>query len=242
MGSTRLPGKILMKLNGISLLQSLINQLNYSKMIDYKIIATTNKKEDDIIEEFAKSQEIMIFRGNENDVLDRYYQCARYFSVEHIVRISGDAPLIDPEIVDDVINRYKKSKFDYVNNFYKRSFPVGTEVEVFSFAALEKAWKNARKPSEREHVTPYIYNNQDKFSLDHVEYDANLSHLHYTVDRREDLEFVKTIYKKIQKRPILLRDILTVVKEDPSILEINKNINPAEGYIKSLLDDKKPMN
>lgn len=239
MGSTRLPGKILMKLNGVSILQSIIEQLHYSKTLDHIIIATTNKKEDDQVEEFARLYNIHIFRGSESDVLDRYYQCAKHFTVQHIVRISGDAPLIDPEIVDDVVNFYKENNFDYVNNFYKRTFPIGTEVEVFSFNTLEKSWKNATKPSEREHVTPYIYNNNDKFSLGNIEYKENLSELHWTVDRKEDLDFVKTIYKRIQKRPILLKDIISIIKEDPSILDINKNSNPAEGYLKSLLEDKK---
>lgn len=238
-GSTRLPKKVFMKLNGVSLLQSLINQLSYSKKLENKIIATTDKIEDDIIEEFARSQGIYVFRGNEIDVLDRYYQCAKYFAVRHIIRISGDAPLIDPEIIDDVINFYEKNNFDYVNNFYKRTFPIGTEVEVFNFETLEKTWKKAKKPSEREHVTSYIYNNQEKFSVGYIEYKENLSNLHYTVDRKEDLDFVRAIYKRIQKKPILLRDILAVIEEDPSILELNKNTVPDEGYVKSLQEDER---
>lgn len=181
------------------------------------------------------------FRGNQFDVLDRYYQCAKYYGIENIVRISGDAPLIDPRIVDKVIDYYKNSQFDYVNNFnYKNRYPVGTEVEIFSFKTLETAWKKAKKPSEREHVTPYIYSNPNEFSISHLEYGYDLSNLHWTVDRLEDLEFVRTIYKKIDKRPILLEDILKLLEKEPALLVINKKIDPHQGYKKSLQEDKKP--
>lgn len=238
MGSTRLPGKVLMQLNGITLLECLFNQLNYTKLLERKVLATSTNPEDDVIESLANSIFIECFRGNSLDVLDRYYQCAKYYSMEHIVRITGDCPLIDPEIVDKVISLYKTGKFDYVNNFNKRTFPSGTEIEVFSFKTLEKTWKNATKLSEREHVTPYVYNNSTIFSIGYVEYSTDISHLHWAVDRIEDLELVKTIYNKTSKNPILLGDILRILNEEPSILEINKNTNPAEGYLKSLQADE----
>lgn len=238
MGSSRLPGKVLMKLNGASVLQCLINQLAYSKLLNRKIIATSTNEEDNVIFEYAKTTAINLFRGNSLDVLDRYYQCAKYFSIQHIVRITADCPLIDPQIIDKTIELYKKSNFDYVNNFHKRTFPSGTEVEVFSFSTLEKTWKNAKKSSEREHVTSYINNNPDQFSIGFIKYHEDLSNLHWTVDRIEDLNFVRVLYSKIQKKPILVEDILKVIKDDPSVLEINKNTNPNEGYIKSLENDK----
>ena len=242
MGSNRLPGKVLMKINGITVLECLLGQLSYSKHLTNKIIATTTEKNDDQIVDIAKSMGISFFRGNQSDVLDRYYQCAKEFSIKNIVRISADAPLIDPTIVDKTIQVYEKSNFDYVNDFSKNRFPVGTEVEVFSFTALEKAWKNAIKPSEREHVTSYFYNNPDVFSIGHLENTSDLSNLHWTVDRAEDLEFVKTIYGGISKRPILLDDILRLLAERPSLLEINKKIDPREGYKKSLSEDLDPNN
>lgn len=237
MGSIRLPKKVLMKINGITVLESLVNQLSFSKYLNQKIIATTTDKSDDILIDFIKSLNMMYFRGNQFDVLDRYYQCAKYYSIKNIVRISGDAPLIDPEIVDKTIELYLRSNLDYVNNFNKNRFPIGTEVEVFSFATLETTWKNAKKYSEREHVTPYIYNNPRLFSIGHLENNTDLSNLHWTVDRVEDLEFVRIIHSKISKKPVLLQDILDLLKKEPAILEINKNVNPHEGYEKSLQED-----
>ena len=241
MGSSRLPGKVLMKLNGVSVLQCLINQLDYSKSLNRKIIATSTNEEDNVIFESAKTIGVDSFRGNDLDVLDRYYQCAKYFSVQHVVRITADCPLIDPQIVDKTIEFYKNNNFDYVNNFYKKTFPSGTEVEVFSFSTLEKVWKNAKKPSEREHVTSYIYTNPEQFSIGFIEYHEDLSNLHWTVDRTEDLNFVRALYSKIHKQPILLEDILNVIKDEPLILEINKNTNPKEGYLKSLQNDNKNL-
>lgn len=237
MDSARLPGKVLMKINGITVIECLLEQLSYSKLLTDKIIATTTETADDQITRVVKSLGINFFRGNQSDVLDRYYQCAKQFSIKNIIRISGDAPLIDPSIVDRTIQLYQKSNLEYVNNFSKNRFPIGTEVEVFSFSTLEKAWQNAIKPSEREHVTSYIYNNSDKFSIDYLENTSDLSNLHWTVDRKEDLEFVKAIYKNINGKPILLEDILKLLDEQPSLLEINKKIDPHEGYKKSLLED-----
>jgi spore coat polysaccharide biosynthesis protein SpsF len=231
MSSTRLPGKVLKKLNGITVLESLLNQLNYSKLLNDKIIATTSNSEDDVIVNFCKSKEIKCFRGSQDDVLDRYYNCAKKFSINTILRITSDCPLMDPQVVDNVIDFYLKNSYDYVNNFYKRTYPYGNDVEIFSLKVLEKVWEKATKPSEREHVTPYIYNNPDEFSLGWIENKENLSEFHWTIDRKEDLIFVQNIFKKISKRPILMKDIIDVIKDDPSLLEINKNTNPNEGYL-----------
>ena len=237
MGSTRLPGKVLKKLNGITVLESLLNQLNYSKLLNDKIIATTSNSEDDVIVNFCKSKEIKCFRGSQDDVLDRYYNCAKKFSINTIIRITSDCPLMDPQVIDDVIDFYLKNSYDYVNNFYKRTYPYGNDVEIFSIKVLEKVWEKATKLSEREHVTPYIYNNPDEFSLGWIENKENLSEFHWTIDRREDLIFVQNIFKKISKRPILMKDIIDVIKDDPSLLEINKNTNPNEGYLKSIKEE-----
>ena len=237
MGSTRLPGKVLKKLNGITVLESLLNQLNYSKLLNDKIIATTSNSEDDVIFNFCKSKEIKCYRGSQDDVLDRYYNCAKKFSINTIIRITSDCPLMDPQVVDDVIDFYLKNSYDYVNNFYKRTYPYGNDVEIFSLKVLEKVWEKATKPSEREHVTPYIYNNPDEFSLGWIENKENLSEFHWTIDRKEDLIFVQNIFKKISKRPIFMKDIIDVIKDDPSLLEINKNTNPNEGYLKSIKEE-----
>jgi spore coat polysaccharide biosynthesis protein SpsF len=242
MGSTRLPGKILMKINGNTLLQCQLEQLEHSSSLNDIIIATTTNPEDDMIVDFANTNAIKTFRGNSLDVLDRYYQCARHFSLEHIMRITSDCPLIDPTIVDKTAEFYKVGKFDYVNNFHGDAYPPGTDVEVFSTKTLKKTWEKAKKPSEREHVTPYIYNNPTLFSIGYLKNTVNVSGLHYAVDREEDLQLVKLLYKKIQRRPILLDDIIKAIKEDPTMLEINKNTSAKEGYLKSLENDKTSSN
>ena len=229
LNSSRLNKKILLKIENKNLLEHLFSQLSHSTQIDKKIIATTINKIDDEIENFAKLQNITFFRGNPLDVLDRYYRCAKFFNLETIVRISGDAPLIDPSIVDKTIEYYKKNNFDYVSNFFNRSYPIGTEIEIFSFKTLEKCWMNAKKSSEKEHVTPFIYNNPELFKIGHIEYKKNISHLHWTVDQIEDFKFVELIFKKIKKRPILMDNILELLENEPELLEINKNIDPFEG-------------
>ena len=229
LNSNRLNKKILLKIENKNLLEHLFSQLSHSTQIDKKIIATTINKIDDEIENFAKLQNITFFRGNPLDVLDRYYRCAKFFNLETIVRISGDAPLIDPSIVDKTIEYYKKNNFDYVSNFFNRSYPIGTEIEIFSFKTLEKCWMNAKKSSEKEHVTPFIYNHPELFKIGHIEYKKNISHLHWTVDQIEDFKLVELIFKKIKKRPILMDDILELLENEPELLEINKNIDPFEG-------------
>ena len=238
-GSTRLPRKVMQKIDKVSLvLDYVINQVKSSKRIEKIIVATTELIEDDVICEHLSSQKIEFFRGSSEDVLDRYYQCAKKFSIDNIVRITADNPLIDPNIIDLIIDEYKNNKCDYVTNTLHRTFPYGTEVEVFSFKSLEKAWKSAKKPSEREHVTPFIYDPQNGFILINTEYQEDLSHIRYTVDRIEDLELVKEIIKNIPTRPILIQDIIELYKNRPEIFEINKNVKH-DGYISSLKRDEK---
>ena len=159
-------------------------------------------------------------------------------SAENIVRITADNPLIDPNIIDKIIDEYKNKKCDFITNTLHRTFPYGTEVEVFSFESLEKAWKNAKKPSEREHVTPFIRNPENKFILSNIEHQEDISHLRYTIDRMDDLKLVKEIVKNILTRPILLQDVIKLHKNKPEIFEINKNIKH-DGYFLSLKKDKK---
>jgi spore coat polysaccharide biosynthesis protein SpsF (cytidylyltransferase family) len=239
MGSTRLPGKIMMLVDDqIPVIGYVIKQLKQSKLCDHIIIATTTQKEDEEVVDFAKKNTISYFRGSVEDCLDRYYQCAKSFSSSIIVRVTSDNPLIDPTLVDDAIILFKTGDYDYVTNCKPRTFPQGTEVEVFSFSALEKAWNEAKKPSEREHVTPYFYNNPDKFRIYTIKNNKDISNLRWTVDRKEDLEFVRLIVSKIKKSPILMTDILQLIKKEPKIIEINKNYIMDEGYLKSLEIDK----
>ena len=242
MGSTRLPGKVLMTVdNTHPVLYYVLNQLGFCNQLDTIIVATTTLKEDDKIAKFVESLNIECFRGHPSDVLDRYYHCAKKYSLSTIVRITCDDPLIDPTIVDMMIDKFDSDLYDIASNCvnFDRTYPAGTEVEVFSFNALEKAWKNAIKSSDREHVTPYFYNQQDKFKLLNVKYTENISHLGWTVDRIEDLDLVRLISTRIKKRPILMSDILELFSNEPSLIEINKGHNPHEGLLKSLKEDQR---
>lgn len=243
MGSSRLPGKTMLKIDEQNpLLYYVIKQIQFSKLVDKIVVATTELPEDDIIFNFVKSLGIECFRGSEKDVLDRHYQCAKKYSFSIIVRIPSDKPLIDPQIIDLVINKFKLNSYDYVTNFLPYTFPYGTEVEVFSYEALEKTWKQAKLPSEREHVTPYIYNHKEVFRIFNVENSENLSVYRWEVDRKNDFKLVKLIISKIRKQPILTKDILDLFSKEPDLVKINKDQIPDEGYRKSLKEDKESLN
>jgi len=223
MGSTRLPGKVMLKLDKENpVLHYVLKQLQSSKLLEKLVVATTILDEDDIIEDYGKNLDVDVFRGNANDVLDRYFNCAKKFSFSTIVRITSDNPLIDPTIVDDMIKKFILNSYDYLTNAHVRTFPYGTEVEIFSFKALEKAWKNSIKPSEREHVTPFFYDNPQLFKNHNEENSKNISNLRWTVDKETDFLLVKLIVSKIKKRPILMGDILNLFSKEPKLLEINK--------------------
>ncbi|MBC8252321.1 MAG: glycosyltransferase family protein [Candidatus Nitrosopelagicus sp.] len=240
MGSTRLPGKVMLDVeSNKTVLYFVIKQLQSCKLVDKIIVATTTLEDDNQIADFSKHLGIDSFRGSSDNVLDRYYQCAKEYSVSTIVRIPTDKPLIDPEIGDNVVSMFMNSSYDYITNFLPDpTFPSGTEVEVFSISALKKAWEKAKLPSEKEHVTPYFSNHEDKFKISHIENSENLSHLRWAVDRIEDLKLVRTIASKIKKRPILMKDILELFTREPELVEMNKNVNREEGGLKSLKEDQ----
>ena len=238
MDSTRLPGKILSLLDGTNTsLSYTINQLRECKSLGKIVVATTINAEDDIIENFAKKNKIDVFRGDSDDVLSRYYHCAKHYSLSSILRVTGDCPLIDPTIVEKGISIFLKNTYDYVTNTFPRTFPDGNEIEIFSFSALELAYKNAILPSEREHVTPYFRNNKEKFKIHNFSHDENISHLRWTLDYDVDLKLIKILISKIHTRPIHMTNILEILKNEPDLIKINQVHKPNEGYFKSLKDD-----
>lgn len=241
MSSSRLPGKVMMKIDSKHpVLYYVITQLQFCNNLDEIVVATSTREEDDIIVDYVNNLGISCFRGSLKDVLDRYYQCAKEFSVKDIVRITSDCPLIDPTIVDKVIEKFKSNSYDVVTNSgpIPRTFPQGTDVEVFSFQALEKAWKNAKKPSEREHVTAYFYSNESDFKIGYFDRSENIAHLRWCVDRMPDLELVRKIVSKIKKKPILMTHILNLFSKEPYLQDINKNHIVNEGGLMSLEDKK----
>lgn len=238
MGSSRLRGKIMAEIAGDPMLMHVIRRTEYSEKIDMIAIATSLSADDDTVEEFCIKKNISFFRGSLNDVLDRYYQAAQYFGADIVVRLTADCPLLDPKIIDKVIDTFVRGSYDYVSNCrLAATYPDGLDTEVFWFKVLKNAWQNATLKSEREHVTPFIYNHPELFSLGNVRNAVDLSSHRWTVDELQDLEFVKKIYEYFKNRPFGMHDILDLLNSNPNLLSINNMITRDEGYKISLNED-----
>lgn len=226
MGATRLPGKPLKAVLGKPLLAYLLDRLKRVKKADEIIVATTDKPQDYKIVEVCQEEKIPFFCGSEEDVLDRYYQTAKKSAADVVVRVTGDCPLIDPEIIDQVIHFFLKGGFDYACNTLERTFPRGMDVEVFSFAALEKAEKEAKAPEEREHVTPFFYRQPEVFKLGGFTRQDNQARHRLTVDTQEDLILITLLLERLipEKKDFSLEDILRVLQENPEWERINANV------------------
>lgn len=241
-GSQRRPGKTMADICGKPLLEHIIERVKHCKLIEGIIVATTEKPQDDIIVELCDKLGIKTFRGSEKDVLDRYYQCSKKFSVDIIVRITADDPFKEPAVIDRAIQIVLSDpSIDYVSNTLKPTYPEGIDIELFTFQALEKAWKEALRPSEREHVTPYIHNHPDIFSLYNFENDKDLSGLRWTLDMEADLQFTREVYKRLYKEGeiFLMKDILGLLEKKPHLKTMNAGIERMAGYKKSVLEETK---
>jgi spore coat polysaccharide biosynthesis protein SpsF (cytidylyltransferase family) len=242
MGSTRLPGKVLLPIvDNKGALELMLERVRRAKRLQKIVVATTTSPSDDRIVDLCKRLGYDCFRGSEVDVLDRYYRTALAFgSPEVIVRLTADCPLHDPVIIDKVVSQFLDSKVDYGSNVDPPTFPDGLDIEVFSFSVLEKVWKEARLKSEREHVTPYIRKHTDMFKIATVECEKDLSGHRWTLDEKEDYEFIKHIYKNLYKKnPAFgMEDVLELLERQPELEEINKHISRNEGYQKSLKEDR----
>lgn len=238
-GSTRLPGKVLLDLEGKTVLEHVIERVKASKLIKDVVVATTIRKDDLRIVKLCANLGISVYCGSEDDVLDRYYQTARLFKADHIVRITSDCPMIDPMIVDDVVSLHLHEKADFTSNTINVTYPNGLDAEVFTFISLKKAWKNAYLASEREHVTPYMWKNP-AFKRVNLECKENLSQKRWTLDNPEDYNFIMIIYKNIyNKNPLFgMKEILEFISQNPEIEKMNQHITRNEGYLKSLKEDK----
>jgi spore coat polysaccharide biosynthesis protein SpsF (cytidylyltransferase family) len=227
MSSTRLPGKVMKSLAGKTVLAHFVERLQRMKTVDFVVVATTTGPEDDgIVKEMeTRFPQVRVFRGDRDDVLDRYYQAAKKFGVKTIVRITSDCPLVDPKVSDEVVQRYREAGCDYgCNNFPPRSYPLGLDTEVFSFEALERAWKEAKDPREREHVTPYIRENADKFKTCEVRSPRPLGALRWTVDYPQDYQFVCEIFERLYpaKPDFSMEDVLAVLQKEPGLRKLNE--------------------
>ena len=234
MGSTRLPGKVMKEILGKSVILWDLDRISPSKLIDEIVVAIPYGKENDVIVDTIKeyNDQIITTRGSEDDVLDRYYQAAVQSNADVVVRITSDCPLIDPFVIDNIIEHFLDEDCDYCSNSLIRTYPRGLDVEVFSFKALEDAWNETKKDYEREHVTPYIIENPDKFKLLNVANDIDLSHLRWTLDTKEDFEFIDAVYKRIypKKQLFAMDDVLELLGREPELIEINKHIEQKQVY------------
>ena len=228
MDSTRLPGKVLMDINGKPMLSRVIERLKKVKCVDEIIVATTNRVIDDQILELALKENVSCYRGAPYDVLSRYYESAKQFNIDVVVRITADCPLIDPKIVYKVINLHLLNKDKIATNagiyYNHRTYPRGLDVEVFSFTSLADAHFNASKNYEREHVTPYLYSDLNKIL--YLKNKVNLSNHRWTVDTLQDIEFIREIYKIIDLYNVDFdyKKILVLLRQNPKLSKINNNV------------------
>jgi glutamate-1-semialdehyde aminotransferase/spore coat polysaccharide biosynthesis protein SpsF (cytidylyltransferase family)/predicted dehydrogenase len=238
MGSSRLPGKSLAEINGHPMLWHVVERVKRARLVDRVVVATSMESGDDAIEKMCEENGVACYRGSERDVLDRFYGAARAEKASQVVRITADCPLIDPEVIDRVVSRFQRGDLDYASNAMVRSYPDGLDTEIFSFLALERAWHEATKSSEREHVTPYL--RSDKFRTANVENNSTYLYQHYrwTVDEPEDLEFIRAVYHGFRgKESFGMKDVLDLIEKTPGLEKMNSEIVSNRGYYKSLFDE-----
>jgi spore coat polysaccharide biosynthesis protein SpsF len=237
--STRLPGKVLKPILGEPMIMRQIERVRRSRLIDKLVVATSTEQSDDALEQACASHGVDCFRGNLDDVLDRFYMAAAGINPDFVVRLTGDCPLADPEIIDSVITLCRDGGYDYVSSALEPTFPDGLDVEAFRFSALSTAWREATLPSQREHVTPFIYNNPQMFRIGSLKGQENLSHLRWTVDESADFDLITTIYQTLypHNNAFTTRDILALLGREPELATMNTCHERNEGYQKSLKKD-----
>lgn len=237
MSSSRLPEKVLKPVIDSPMLYRQLERLKRANKLDQLIVVTSDTPSDDrLAEECLKwDMNVTVFRGSLNNVLDRFYQCAKEYNVDHIVRLTGDCPLTDPHIIDDLIELHVTENNDYSSNCHQRSYPVGLDAEIVRFETLETIWKLANTPDQKEHVTLYINQHPDQFKRGLLTYPSDLSTLRWTVDNPDDLIFVQKVYEALYpKNPnFTMNDILALLDNQPELLTINSHIKPNADLVKS---------
>jgi spore coat polysaccharide biosynthesis protein SpsF len=238
MGSTRLPGKVLRRVAGAPLLERMLERLRAARTPSEIRVATTTGPEDDAIRDLARRLDVPCFSGHPTDLLDRHYQAARAARAEVVVKIPSDCPLIDPAVIDRVIGHFLASPehYDYVSNLHPASYPDGNDVEVLPLPVLEAAWREAARPHEREHTTPFVWDQPERFRIGNVVWesglDLSMSH-RLTVDYPEDLELVSAVFTALWRpeRPLFgLEEILALFVEHPEIAAINSRYAGVNWY------------
>ena len=243
MGSSRLPGKVMKDVVGKPLLEHIIIRLRACDKIDKIIVITSEEISNEPIKQLCNEINVDCFMGDEDDVLNRYYKAAIEFNLnenDDIVRITADCPLIDPKIVDEVIEKHLNGNYDYTTNTLIRTFPDGLDCEIFKLSILNEMWDKARLKSEREHVTLFVKNNPENYKLGNIKQDVDYSNLRWTVDEKEDFILIKRIYEQLydDEKIFLMDDILDLLTNNPSLLKINDMYERNEGLQKSLDNDE----
>jgi len=232
-----LPGKVLMPLfETQSVLEVMLSRLAPSIYLDLVVVATTTDVKDDAIVALCEQLSVPCFRGSETDVLDRYYQAAKAYGATDVVRLTADCPLQDYEVVDRLIESYLNSDVDYAANAMTPTYPDGFDAEIFSFTVLEKVWNLASRPSDREHVTPYLHRHSDQFRLANVAYDRDVSQMRLTLDEPRDFEVISQAVNGLFGRGyyVHLTEILAYMEAHAEVGKLNGSIIRNEGYLKSI--------
>lgn len=230
MGSTRLPGKVLLDIEGQSMLARVVRRVQRALSLDTLLVATTIAEADEALVEECRRLGVAVFRGQEEDVLDRFYQAACQLRARAVARVTADCPLIDPGVIDRVVAAFHEHEADYASNTLARTYPRGLDIEVVAFPALERAWQEATEPYERAHVTPYLYKNPAQFRLLSVTYPRDCSRHRWTVDTPEDLAFVREVYRRLRVRQeapaemVPWLDVLALVEADPALVALNRDV------------------
>jgi len=235
LGSTRFPKKVISTLGDSTIIDILIEQIKKADAVDKVVIATTQEPLDDLLVDYCLKKKYDVYRGSALDLLDRHYQCAKEFNPRSISKIPSDVPFVDPEIINKVIKSFFESDLDYVSNLHPPTFPDGLDVETFSFDALEKAWKNANKDYEREHTTPYIWDNPKDFKIGSITSDQEKDYFmnyRWTIDYEEDLEFIRSVYNGFIKNNPNYNwlELVEFLDYNPSIASINSKYNGMNWY------------
>lgn len=233
MASTRLPGKVLSPVVGRPMLCRVVERARRARRLDEVVVATSDQPPDDAVARLCQSWGVPCVRGSERDVLDRYVQAAAERDADVVVRITADCPLLDPEVVDEVVSAFDEG-VDYVSNIDPPTFPDGLDVEVASVAALRRAHREATLPSEREHVTLHIRNHPERYRTRNVAAAVDRSHLRWTVDEPQDLRFARAVYARLGDRNFVTRDVLRLLDEHPELASVNAHIERNEGLRRSL--------
>lgn len=234
MASTRLPGKVLADVAGQPVLWHVVQRVRQARRVDRVLVATSVSPADDALARFCADAGFDLFRGSEHDVLDRFFEAAVATQADTIVRITADCPLIDPDVIDRVLNVHVSGAFDYTSNVIHYTYPDGLDVEAIRMETLARTWREAVRPSDREHVTPYV-RFSDRFRTFNVAHDPDLSHHRWTIDEAADLEFVRRIYEAFDGVPdFRMADVLDLLARRPALQQLQGAGAINEGYYKSL--------